>query len=97
MALNLLLHKKPNSPYQAERIDSSPRLLADLEPNSRARILGFAPQISVDRKAHLQAYGILPGNILRVHQKRPVTIIQVEHTELALESDLAELIYVASS
>mgnify|MGYP002632618785 CR=1 FL=1 len=94
MTLNWSLHKKTDPISQKENIDPSINLLSDLETNSLAQIKGFAPSLSVKLKAHLQAYGIIPGNTLRVQQKKPVTVVQVEHTEIALETELAKSIYV---
>lgn len=94
MTLNWSLRRKTDPLSQRKGIDPCLSLLTDLEPNTPARIKGFAPSLSVKLKAHLQAYGIIPGNILRVQQKKPVTIVQVEHTEIALETELAEAIYV---
>jgi Fe2+ transport system protein FeoA len=37
----------------------------------------------------LHGYGILPGCVLRVVQRTPVTVVQIEHTELALETAIA--------
>ncbi len=97
MALNWSLRKKTNLITQTERIAPAMGLLTDIDTNSTARITGFAPSLSANRKAHLQAYGIIPGNTLRVQQKRPVTIVQVEHTEIALEAELAAAIYVETN
>lgn len=70
------------------------RLLTELSPGTRARILGFDDLLSPERRAILQAYGVLPGSEMWVRQHHPVTVIQVEHTELALEADLADAILV---
>jgi len=63
--------------------------LADVPPGYQARIEGFTNDIPPDRKEHLQAYGLVPGFWVRVVQQSPVTVIQIEHTELALEAELA--------
>ena len=47
-----------------------------------------------ERLNHLRAYGLVPGHCVRVLQHSPVTVVQVEHTELALEGDLARQIEV---
>jgi len=95
------LREKRNMPRMNNENDNSPgsaveagQRLTDLSPGSRARILGFAPDISIDRKAQLQAYGMIPGNFLWVRQQKPVTVIQVEHTELAFETELADSIFM---
>jgi len=42
----------------------------------------------------LAALGILPGVELRVHQHRPVVVVECGETVLAIERELAELIVV---
>jgi Fe2+ transport system protein FeoA len=68
--------------------------LAQVKPGRRVRINGFLPGLSAARSWHLQSYGVVPGCWLRVVQQSPVTIVQVEHLELALERGLAALIQV---
>lgn len=63
--------------------------LADIAPGGFAKIVGFCPHLSPDRKAHLLAYGMAPGYCVHVLQHSPVTVVQVEHTELAMEVELA--------
>jgi Fe2+ transport system protein FeoA len=43
----------------------------------------------------LQAYGLIPGDWVYVVQQKPVTVVQIEHLELALEGDLARQVEVA--
>jgi Fe2+ transport system protein FeoA len=69
--------------------------LADVPPGQSARVLGFTPGLAPERWMHLQAYGLTPGCMVRVTQHSPVTIVQVEHIELALEGDLARYVRVA--
>jgi len=69
--------------------ESTGLTLADIRPGCRARVAGFCRELPADRLAHLQAYGLAPGYWVRVLQHRPVTVVQVEHTELALETELA--------
>ncbi|MBE0408596.1 MAG: ferrous iron transport protein A [Anaerolineales bacterium] len=63
--------------------------LKDVPVGCRARVVGFCPGLAAERLAYLQAYGLAPGYWVRVLQHSPVTVIEVEHTELALESELA--------
>jgi Fe2+ transport system protein FeoA len=70
--------------------------LADVPTGCKARVCGFNAQMSGKRRAHLQAYGLVPGYWVRVCQHSPVTIVQVEHTELALENELARQVEVES-
>jgi Fe2+ transport system protein FeoA len=68
--------------------------LLDVPRGHRAKVVGFAKSIPLARKAHLQAYGLIPGHWVRVLQHSPITVVQIEHTELAIERDLAERIQV---
>lgn len=68
--------------------------LLDVPRGYRAKVVGFAESIPLARKAHLQAYGLTPGHRVRILQQSPITIVQIEHTELAIEWDLAERIRV---
>jgi hypothetical protein len=52
-------------------------------------VVGFLDGFPADRRAYLQAYGLAKNDWVTVVQHSPVTVIQLEHTELALESDLA--------
>jgi Fe2+ transport system protein FeoA len=78
------------------KVDSAPNVkhLVGINPGELTRIAGFASTIPADRQAHLQSYGLIPGRIVRVMQHSPVTIIQVEHTELAIEREMAQDIHV---
>lgn len=69
--------------------------LADVPPDCQAKVIGFLPGLPRERRAHLQAYGLVPGYWVRVIQQSPVTVVQVEHTELALERELARGVQVA--
>ncbi len=69
--------------------------LAETQPGQAVRLCEFAPGMPPERWAHLQAYGLTPGCTVRVVQHNPVTVVQVEQTELAMEDDLARQIRVA--
>jgi Fe2+ transport system protein FeoA len=67
--------------------------LLDVPVGWSARIAGIdGPPVS--RKQQLRAYGLLSGDWIRVIQHRPVTVAVVDHTELALEADLARCILI---
>jgi Fe2+ transport system protein FeoA len=68
--------------------------LADITPGCRAKIASFSLKISPERRAHLQAYGLIPGRWVLISQHSPVTVVRVEHTELALEAGLAHEVRV---
>jgi Fe2+ transport system protein FeoA len=46
------------------------------------------------RPLQLQAYGLAPGRLVQVLQQEPVTVVRADHTELALEGDLASKVLV---
>jgi Fe2+ transport system protein FeoA len=76
----------------AQRVEGDgprPGLMLDqLCPGDEANVVAFEGP-AADRRAQLQAYGLSPGRRLRVVQQRPVTVLLVDHTELAIEEDLA--------
>lgn len=46
------------------------------------------------RLDRLSALGVIPGNRIRLHQKKPSFIIQIDETNIALESSIAAEIFV---
>jgi Fe2+ transport system protein FeoA len=80
-------------------------LLARAPDSANALPLSEAPEgaqvkvLSLDcaeksRPLRLQAYGLAPGRTVRVLQQEPVTVVQAELTELALEDELASQVRV---
>jgi Fe2+ transport system protein FeoA len=68
--------------------------LADIPPGIQAQVIGFSDDFPEDRRAYLQAYGLVINHQVRVVQHSPVTIIRFDNIELALEAALAEGIRV---
>ncbi len=68
--------------------------LSQAPSGSRVRILAFG-RVPAERADYLMAYGCAPGREVRVLQQVPVTVLQLEGTELALENELAREIVVA--
>jgi Fe2+ transport system protein FeoA len=85
------IHSHSTDPVPASQPVST---LADLRPGQQARLLSFSPEISPERLTQLQSYGLLPDCQIDVLQNWPVIVIQVEHTELAVENDLARQILI---
>jgi Fe2+ transport system protein FeoA len=88
--------KKARQPKCRERVEAEhcPKrhveiTLADVHPGAVAKITGFCGNISRERCSHFRAYGLIPGNLVKVIQHSPVTVIQIDHTELAMELELA--------
>ena len=74
---------------------NSKHQLSDLPPGSRSYISGFQSHLSPENKARLQAYGLTPGQEILVLQQSPVTIVLIEHLELALENEMARSVLVS--
>jgi Fe2+ transport system protein FeoA len=68
--------------------------LALLAPGEEATVDELAAAIDPVQREQLAAYGLAPGRRLRVLQHRPLTVVQVEHTELALEAAVAREIWI---
>ncbi len=68
--------------------------LAEVPHGSWAMVSGFSENFPRVRQEQLQAYGVLPGKRICVLQNSPVTVIQVEYTELAIETSLARAVCV---
>lgn len=81
-------------PNQANEVAITNKTLADVKPGEQAKVAGFAPNLSPTRRAHLQAYGLVQGYPVRVVQQKPVTVVQVDFVELALEKELARGVFI---
>ncbi len=62
--------------------------LADVPRGARARVARL-DGLPAERQEYLRAYGVAPGRWLRVVQRTPVTVVRVEHTDLAFEPQIA--------
>lgn len=67
--------------------------LTDLQPGNRAKIVFIAPK-DHSRMDRLSTLGIVPGTIIHLHQKKPALVIRSGETELALDIEIANEIYV---
>lgn len=67
--------------------------LADAAPGTEI-ILESYGAIDAGLSRSLQAYGLMPGRQVRVLAQRPVTMVLVEQTELAIENQVARGIRV---
>ena len=67
--------------------------LEELGLGEEGRIVFIAPK-SHQRLDRLSALGIVPGSILRMHQKNPSYVLQMGETTLALDRDIVKNIYV---
>lgn len=65
-----------------------------VSPGETIEVGRFDRALSLQHQLRLQAFGVEPGQSLSVIQQRPVTIVKVDHTELAVERFLAHQIFV---
>ncbi|BAS26594.1 hypothetical protein LIP_0737 [Limnochorda pilosa] len=71
---------------------AAPVHLSDLAEGERARVLKVEARDAALRK--LLAMGVLPGVEVTVVQRRPVLVVQVGYTTLALDGELARSVAV---
>ncbi len=69
-------------------------LLRDAPVGARVTVAGFGREISAIQLEQLMSYGLVEGHVVDVLAQRPVTVVLVEHTELALESAVAAAVRV---
>jgi DtxR family Mn-dependent transcriptional regulator len=67
--------------------------LEELGLGEEGRIVFIAPK-SHERLDRLSTLGIVPGSVLRMHQKNPSYVLQIGETTLALDRDIVKNIYV---
>jgi len=76
-------------------VATPPRTLAVVCPGARALVAGLDGLDHVWRE-RLQGYGLTDGRAVQVVQHAPLTIVRVEHAEIAFETHLARGITVAA-
>jgi Fe2+ transport system protein FeoA len=67
--------------------------LANAAPGVRVRVSGIGAG-AAEWREHLQAYGISRGREIQVVQQSPVTVVRVDHVDLAFEARIAREIAV---
>ncbi|MBA3997364.1 MAG: ferrous iron transport protein A [Candidatus Accumulibacter sp.] len=92
----MTMKRKPHTQHPPHR-RSAPDTLRGVRPGALTRIAGFAADTAGDLRERLLAYGLIPGQTLRVLAQRPLTVVQIEHTELALEDILAACVEVEAA
>lgn len=70
-----------------------------VQPLSEMQVGDLCEVVHIRPKHHtrldrLGAYGLVPGSWIRLHQKRPSFVVQIDETDLALDLDVAQDIYV---
>ena len=89
-------HSKQSQPASSS-LHNHPLTLAETPVGTLVRIIGFHPGLAAERQAQLQSYGLAPGHTVKVLQHNPVTVLQIEQFELALEGEMAAYVEVAQS
>jgi len=87
--------KSPVLNTSRDNQSSTDYVLSSVLPGHEVCVAGFTSSISAERKARLQAYGLVSGQVVRVLQHNPVTVVVIEHLELAMETDLARSVLVS--
>jgi len=77
------------------KVDVKPLVqpLKDMDIGQSGRIVFIIPS-SHSRLDRLGSLGIVPGSIIRLHQKRPSFVIEIGETTLAIDYDITKEIYV---
>ncbi len=71
----------------------------EVHPLSEMQVGDLCEVVHIRSRHHtrldrLGAYGLIPGSTVRLHQKKPSFVIQIDETDLALDFDVARDIYV---
>lgn len=67
--------------------------LADLTPGEKAKIVFITPD-SHSRLDRLSAMGVVPGSVVKLHQKKPSYVIQLGETMIAVDREITREIFV---
>lgn len=78
---------------RAAAVKADAGTLRAVGPGGRARVAGL-DGLPLGPREQLEAYGLAPGRDVVVLQTAPVTVVRVEHVEIAFESSLARRIRV---
>lgn len=77
------------------RIDVQPVVvrLSDFEVGQKGKIVFITPA-EVSRISRLSSIGIIPGSIIKLVQRMPSAVLQIDETVIAIDPDLAKEIFV---
>lgn len=67
--------------------------LSDLLPGEKAKIVFITPE-SHSRLDRLSAMGVVPGSMVKLHQKRPSYVVQLGETMIAVDKSITKEIFV---
>jgi len=91
-------HARPIPPGEccsalSRRVASLICRLSDLVPGEKGRVVLVVPRYR-ERLEQLTDLGIIPGAVLTLRQRKPSMVVEVDHTILALEDEIAKGIYL---
>lgn len=69
------------------------RPLEELDLGERGRIVFIAPKYHT-RLDRLVSLGIVPGHIIKLHQRQPSFVVEIDETTVALDPEIANEIFV---
>ncbi len=67
--------------------------LSELEPGEKGKIVFISPRYH-DRMDKLVSLGVIPGTIVKMHQKVPSVVIRFDETDIAMEVEMGREIFV---
>ena len=67
--------------------------VTELRPGERGRVVFMAPKHK-DRLNKLSSLGLVPGAVVRLHQKQPTYVLDVGETSIAIDAEIAGEIFV---
>lgn len=73
-----------------------PRPLTDLPVGQSAEVTDIL-STRESRLTHLSAFGLVPGSLVRLQQRRPAYVVQIGETEITLDADIAREIMVRAT
>lgn len=77
----------------SRRVEPLVQPLGQLKPGDEARIVHLASR-HPDQLTRLSNLGVVPGAVIRLRQRRPAAVIAIGETQLAIDPEITELIYV---
>ncbi len=84
---------RQETPAEAREDGAIP--LLQLRPGQEAEVVSVG-ESHPEQTLHLSHFGLLPGMTLRLRQTKPVPIVRIAETDLALDAAVAAEIFVAT-
>jgi len=67
--------------------------VTEMRPGERGRVVFIAPKHH-DRLDRLSSLGLVPGAVVKLHQKQPTYVLDIGETSLAIDMDIAGEIFI---